>query len=176
MNNSIRAFAVAAMLLGAATQAQALDGMSLEVGNGDDTDVVRVAGQWDWGSKWFEEGDWYLTGYWDLSLAYWDGEKSKSITEVGITPVFRLTTHDSSGAQPYAEFAIGAHLMSQTRINDRQMSTMFQFGDHVGFGARFGDKGEFDLGYRFQHLSNASIKKPNPGINFHLLRLGYHFN
>ncbi|MBK8571024.1 MAG: acyloxyacyl hydrolase [Nitrosomonadales bacterium] len=29
---------------------------------------------------------------------------------------------------------------------------------------RFGDRKEFDLSYRFQHLSNGSIKTPNPGI------------
>jgi len=31
------------------------------------------------------------------------------------------------------------------------------------------------LGYRYQHLSNLSIGDSNPGINFHLVRLGYHF-
>jgi hypothetical protein len=31
------------------------------------------------------------------------------------------------------------------------------------------------LSYRYQHLSNAGIKQPNQGINFHLLRFQYHF-
>jgi hypothetical protein len=29
--------------------------------------------------------------------------------------------------------------------------------------------------YRFQHLSNASLGDDNPGINFHVLHLGYRF-
>ena len=67
----------------------------------------------------------------------------------------------------YAEAGIGAHLLSETQINDhRRFSTAFQFGDHVGVGLRFGQRGEYDLGYRFQHLSNADIKKANDGINF----------
>jgi hypothetical protein len=32
-----------------------------------------------------------------------------------------------------------------------------------------------DLGYRYQHLSNAGLGDSNPGINFHLVRLAYHF-
>jgi hypothetical protein len=55
------------------------------------------------------------------------------------------------------------------------MSTAFQFGNHVGLGYRFGATNAFDLSYRFQHLSNASIKSPNAGINFHQVRAQYNF-
>ncbi|TAN71966.1 MAG: acyloxyacyl hydrolase, partial [Gallionella sp.] len=30
-------------------------------------------------------------------------------------------------------------------------------------------------GYRFQHLSNGSIKQPNQGINFNQIRFTCHF-
>lgn len=52
---------------------------------------------------------------------------------------------------------------------------MFQFGDHLGLAYRFGEKGALDASYRFQHLSNAGIKEPNNGIDFHQIRLQYHF-
>jgi hypothetical protein len=55
------------------------------------------------------------------------------------------------------------------------MSTAFQFGSHIGLGYRFGAKRSYEIGYRFQHISNAGIKKPNPGINFHQVRVQYHF-
>jgi hypothetical protein len=29
--------------------------------------------------------------------------------------------------------------------------------------------------YRYQHQSNAGLGDDNPGINFHLMSLGYHF-
>jgi len=45
----------------------------------------------------------------------------------------------------------------------------------VGIGAQFGAKQQYQAGYRFQHLSNASIKKPNPGINFNQIYLQYNF-
>jgi len=65
--------------------------------------------------------------------------------------------------------------LSKTSLGDKRFSTMFQFGDHLGVGYRFGTKGAFDLSYRYQHLSNASIKRPNNGINFNQIRLQYHF-
>jgi hypothetical protein len=67
-------------------------------------------------------------------------------------------------------------LLSATSLNSqRQFGSSFQFGDHVGAGVRFGEKGQYDLGYRYQHFSNAGIKGPNQGINYNELRLQYHF-
>jgi len=40
----------------------------------------------------------------------------------------------------------------------------------------FGRHGQYELGYRYQHISNAGIKRPNDGLNLHMLRLGYSFN
>ena len=55
-------------------------------------------------------------------------------------------------------------------------STKFQFGDHIGVGARFGAANRHDLGLRLQHVSNGGIKNPNPGINLLLLRYQYSLN
>ena len=56
--------------------------------------------------------------------------------------------------------------------SDLGFSTRFQFGDHLGIGYRFE---RYDVAVRFQHLSNGGMRNPNPGINFLLLRLQYHF-
>ncbi len=169
--------AAAALVLGSAP-ALAVDGVAVEAGSGDSTDMGRVAIQWDWNKRWFQGKDWHLGGYWDLGLGHWRRSSTlagqeKDITEIGLTPVFRLQQNGLTGL--YAEAGIGFHLMSRTQIGDKRMSTLFQFGDHIGAGYRFGAKGAFDLSYRFQHLSNADIKKPNNGINFHQIRLQYHF-
>jgi hypothetical protein len=34
---------------------------------------------------------------------------------------------------------------------------------------------EVSLGYRFQHMSNGDMYKSNPGLNMHLLEVGYRF-
>ena len=49
-------------------------------------------------------------------------------------------------------------------------STRFQFGDHLGVGVR---RGQYDIGLRLQHLSNAGLRNPNPGVNFLQLHLAY---
>ena len=77
---------------------------------------------------------------------------------------------------PYVEAAIGFHLLSDQRVNfRRRFSTSFQYGDHLGVGARFGGRQRWDASFRLQHLSNGGLARPNPGINFVQLRLQYHF-
>ena len=158
----------------------AVDGVSVEYGNGDATDMARAGVIWNWDSQWFSEGNWLVAGFWEASLGSWRGHSAKgnnqTITDIGITPVFRLQQKNPGGFAPYAEAAIGFHLITPAFINaDRKFGSAFQFGDHIGLGARFGGRQQFDLGYRFQHLSNGGIKKPNQGINFSQIRFAYHF-
>jgi lipid A 3-O-deacylase len=167
---------VAAAFVGA--PAKAVDGMSLELGSGDGTNMGRIGVQWDWNRKWLQTGGWHVGGYWDLSLGYWDAGtvpagRNGSIVDIGLTPVFRIQQNDLRGL--YGEIAVGFHLLSHTTIGSKTLSTAYQFGDHFGVGYRFGDKGQYDLGYRYQHLSNGGIKKPNNGINFNQIRFQYRF-
>lgn len=160
--------------------AWAVDGVSFELGNGDYTDTARVGAIWNWDKQWFTEGDWLVTGFWEASAGMWRGRSSignnQTITDVGITPVFRFQQKHPSGVAPYLEGAIGAHLISPTYIYaNRRFGSAFQFGDHIGFGMRFGEHQQFDLGYRFQHLSNGGIKKPNQGININQVHFSYLF-
>ena len=169
---------VAAWMALTAPGAMALDGVALEAGRGDGSDMGRIALQWDWGKRWFQGADWHVGGYWDLGLGYWRRDDARAgenddIVEIGFTPVFRIQRNSLTG--PYVEAGIGAHLLSRTSIGDNRMSTKFQFGDHIGLGYRFGAKAAWEVGYRYQHLSNAGIKKPNDGINFHQLRVQYRF-
>lgn len=164
--------------------AHAVDSVSIEGGasfSGDrkTTTMGRIGAQWDWESKWFDTGSWYLGGYWDAQVGYWhtnDKGGDHDIGDFSITPVLRFQSSATSGFVPYLELGIGAHYLTEKTIaDDRHFSTNFQFGDHLGAGFRFGDKAQYDLSYRIQHLSNAGIDSPNPGINFNELRFQYHF-
>ena len=180
----MRVLVLLGSLLFAVPHAHAIDGVSFELGTSDSSnvsvDMVRVGVQWDWSKRWTLGSDWHLGGYWDLAVGYWDNDShnrsSSGIGDLGFTPVFRIQQTDPSGLAPYIEAGIGFHYLTKTSINpERRLSTRFQFGDHIGVGLRFGPKHAFDLGYRYQHLSNAGIKDPNQGINFHQVRLQYHF-
>ncbi|OJZ17035.1 MAG: hypothetical protein BGP21_08855 [Thiobacillus sp. 65-29] len=163
---------------GLAPASHAADGIAVGIGNGNDVDMVQVALTRSWDRQWFTEGDGYLTGYWEVSLAHWDPQAAggQRILDLGFAPVFRLQSKAQSGWRSYLEGAIGVHLVSHTHVDaGRDLGSAFQFGDHVGIGLMFGQRGQLDLGYRFQHVSNADIKDPNSGVNFHQLRLGYLF-
>ena len=179
---------LAAALVAASPAAFAVDSVSFEGGHSDSSNssvnLYRVGVQWDWNKKLVEFGGWHIGGYWDADIAYWDnnspfqtnGYSTSGITEVGLTPTFRLQQNTISGFSPYAELAVGFHFLSTTYVSSqRQFGSSFQFGDHVGVGARFGEKGRYDISWRYQHLSNGSIKEPNQGINFNIVRLQYHF-
>jgi lipid A 3-O-deacylase len=110
-------------------------------------------------------------------VGYWSGDGAGGVDlwEIGVTPVFRYQGR-AKNAHPYVEAAVGAHLLSRTHIdNARDFGSSFQFGDHIGLGAVFGEGDRYDLGYRFQHLSNGSLQEPNDGIIFHQLRFAYRF-
>lgn len=156
--------------------AYAVNGSSIEVGSGDDsTKQVRVGLRWNWDKRWSIGQSWNATGFWEANLGYWDGDGAgaKSLWDIGITPVFRLSPN---GSNFFLEGAIGAHFLSETRINNRRIfGSSFNFGDHIGFGWTFGEKNRYEIGYRLQHLSNAGLSDPNDGINFHQIRFGYNY-
>lgn len=158
----------------------AVDGVSFELGNGKETDTVRVGAIFNFERQWFTEGDWLVSGFWETTAGRWQGHSAvgnnQTITDLAVTPVFRLQQKNPAGISPYLEGAIGFHLISPTYIYDnRHFASSFQFGDHLGAGVLLGDHHQFDLGYRFQHLSNGGIKEPNQGINLNEVHFIYHF-
>lgn len=77
---------------------------------------------------------------------------------------------------PFVEASVGARVLSHASTSDQhQFSTAFQFSDMVGVGVAFGPKQAAEAGFRFQHISNAGIKEPNPGSNFYAGYLRYRF-
>jgi lipid A 3-O-deacylase len=174
-----RRAALAALALALASgSAWAVDGIVLEAGSGEGVRMARLGVRFDWTQRWLQGRDWHLGGSWDAALGQWHHRNARpgqndDITEVSLTPVFRLQANALRG--PYVEAGLGAHLLSRSQIGDKRLSTSFHFGSHAGVGYRFGERGQFDVGYRFQHLSNAGIKKPNPGINFNQIRFVYRF-
>lgn len=147
-------------------RAAAFDSFAFELGGGEDgTRLVRAGVQWKWNRRWLESGAWHLGGYWDVQLGYW--RNGRETWDLGLTPVFRYQ-RSGGGWQPYLEGAIGFHLLTELEVSsERRFSTNFQFGDHLAVGVQ---DGRNDWSLRLQHLSNGGISRPNPGINFLLLR------
>lgn len=160
----------------------AADGVFVEYGMGNQVEMARLGAMWKWDGAWQVGSDWRISGLWEASLGRWIGFKpndnNQTIYEVGITPVFRMERdEDVEGAKPYLEAGlIGMHLISPTFIySGRKFGSAFQFGNHLGVGFLFGERRRFDLGIRYQHMSNATIKLPNQGVNFLQAHFVYRF-
>jgi lipid A 3-O-deacylase len=169
----------AAVIIGilAGTPAAAVDSIAFEAGTGDGTDMARVALQWDMKKRWIEGGDWHLGSHWDVGLGYWHRNavagQDDDLTEIGVTPMLRFQQNSVRGL--YVEGGIGVHLLSRSHIGNKRLGTLVQFGSSIGVGWRFGEKGQYDLSFSYQHLSNAGIKQPNDGIDFSRIRFRHHF-
>jgi hypothetical protein len=155
------------------------DSVSVEVGGGEHLQVVRVSALSNWNRNWLPAAGYHLSGYWDANAAYWRANRwldvpgqHKNLAVVGITPVFRWEADDKRGF--YADAGIGAALFSSVyRNTHRQLSTAFEFADHIGAGYVFDNR--MELGVRLQHYSNGGIKHPNGGVNLAVVKLALPF-
>lgn len=182
-NTVLTTLAAAAALMAAqsvfAADTQLIDSVSTDLATGTRTQMVRIGAQSDWSARWFQSNGTHLSGYWDLSAGMWRANKNQNIegqsqhlTDVGFTPVFRFERDDKKGA--YAEGGIGVHRLSELYNNDTyRLSTLFQFGDHIGAGYVFDN--QWELGAKIQHFSNGGYRKPNTGVNFIEMKVAYHF-
>lgn len=156
-----------------------LDSASAEFATGNHTKMLRAGAQWNWASQWWSSNGTHVGGYWDATLALWQGNhyqgvsgNTQNLMDIGITPVFRLQNDNKLGF--YGEAGVGLHLLSEIYDNNgRHFSSNFQFGDHIGFGYVL--KNGWDLGFKIQHYSNGGVKHPNPGVNYAVLKAGYTF-
>ncbi|TKC89593.1 acyloxyacyl hydrolase [Trinickia terrae] len=169
------------LALGGVGASASADQFGVQVGGGiADHDVKKadLGFVWDPNLTWWYIGGFHFTVVGEAHLAYWHASNANihsNIYEVGATPVFRFIK-DSGAIRPFFEAGVGVRLLSHPTISSTYtLSTAFQFADMVGIGAQFGSRQQYVTGFRFQHLSNADIKRPNPGINFSQLYLQYNF-
>ncbi len=151
--------------------------VALELGYGtgiEDTKLLRFDSQWSFLPRLYRSNRIEVIGIGQLSAGIWKGDRD--IFNLSATPILRLqSSSPSASLRPYLEVGIGLHYISDIQMRQRVLSTNFQFGDHAGIGVGIGRSHIVDICYMFQHHSNASIKRPNSGINFHILRIGYSF-
>ncbi|MCX8116185.1 MAG: acyloxyacyl hydrolase [Burkholderiaceae bacterium] len=154
-------------------------GIAAEAGRGNGTDTLRLAFVAAPAAPLWSRETMSLSAFGEVSVAHWqftqpDAADRRRITVVGFTPYLRL--RDARIERWFFDFGIGINTLSDLyETGDRRFSTHFQFSDHLAVGRSFGDEDAFELSYRFVHYSNAGIRHPNPGVNFHMLRLEYRF-
>lgn len=135
------------------------------------SEFFRVGLNWEtpvwWRRTWQHSGArCELNG--EMGLARWEtrfrGDRVGA-WQIGLIPMIRYWP--AAGTSWFFEGGIGPTVFSRTRYGYQNISTAFQFGDHIGVGWQI-DAGR-RLSLRLSHYSNADIRQPNPG--FTLLQL-----
>lgn len=161
------------------TNALKSDRMILESGGGEGVNVIRAAAQWDYEKDILNFLGFSLGTYLQFDCAKWQSTRNSSQdggnNSIGFTPVFRFLRH-ANLATIYIDTSIGVAFISHSQINDLNFGSNFQFSDSLGVGAMFGERRQWGVGYKFNHMSNNGIKTPNNGINFHLVSLSYQYH
>jgi lipid A 3-O-deacylase len=136
------------------------------------TDSLSAGLMWPWAWRRQAAGG-ELTGLTEGYVSYWHARAApgpRSFTQVGVVPLVRYRFSEGR-SDWFAEAGIGASLTDRLyRTADKQFSTSFNFVDVAGVGRSFGAQRRHELGMRLVHISNGSIKRPNPGENFLQLR------
>ncbi len=162
-------------------------GMAFSTGEGILSIVpYRFSFSWDFGPFWQPNVGWGLRVILESSVGYWDGparsdlarHRPRSLTVATLGPMFRWQRDCPLGQStltPYAELGVSPSWLSEKEIQGRILSLHFQFEDKIGVGMRFGQKQQYDVSIRAYHYSNASIKRPNSGVNLAMVSFGIWF-
>ena len=143
------------------------DGATLRVGAGEHGTTMAGAGiVWDWDFQRMRRKA-ELTAHTEFLVNHWRydavGGGSAQLTQLVLLPSLRMRL--SRGASPwFIELGIGVSWMDRLLETPRKrFSTQWNFYDVLGVGYSFGEDHRHELGLRWTHVSNAGLKKPNPG-------------
>jgi lipid A 3-O-deacylase len=119
--------------------------------------------------KWDFYSDWRFQPRIDASAGWLRGEHADAF--IGTAgPLVELR----KGKFPLAlEGGSSPTILSRDRFGSRDFGERFQFTSHIGLTWYVTE--HISVGYRFQHMSNAGIANPNPGLNLQMLELSYSF-
>jgi len=111
--------------------------------------------------------DWVLEPQLDLSAGMLHGRSADGFVGT-LGPVLQLAP---AGFPLQLEGGISPTGLSEDVFGDRDFGTRIQFTSHLGL--RWEPTQHLELGYRFQHMSNAGLGDHNPGLNLHMFSVGY---
>jgi hypothetical protein len=79
----------------------------------------------------------------------------------------------------FGEFPVQLELGSSPTVLSQNNFGRLNFGDRFQFTSHIGFQWEITrcvtVGWRYQHMSNAGIAEPNPGLNMEMFSAGYNF-
>lgn len=87
-----------------------------------------------------------------------------SNADLGLGLIFRYSYPLTEKFYPYVEGGSGLYYMT---LQTKEQGSQFNFVDQAGFGFSYFLKEDVavNIGYRYRHVSNCSLDKPNDGID-----------
>lgn len=156
-----------------AADAAPVEAFFVELGvTGEDTRVAGLGVRWalpgaveQWGEGWSLAAE--------LSLARWHARGPAGrdgFMQLALLPLLRWRPNAGRSAW-FVEGGVGLSLHDRRyTTRDIAMSTHVNFQETLALGRNFGAHGQQELSLRLSHMSNASVRKPNPGEEQLLLR------
>ena len=137
----------------------------------NDEDFEQYEGFAIWPLPWSHQWDfgWSLGTYLEANAGGLSGGGTSAFVG-SIGPGIYIT-----GMEGIVEISMGINptVISKHKFGDENLGGPIQFTSHVGLNFIFTD--HVHIGYRLQHMSNGIIYEHNPGLNTHMIELGYHF-
>ena len=124
-----------------------------------------------WRLPWFRQWDsgWTLGTYLDANAGMLRGGGATAFVG-SFGPGIYVT-----GMKGKIDVAMGINptIISRHEFGDEDLGGPIQFTSHIDLN--FNLVRHFTFGYRLQHMSNAVIYDENPGLNLHMIGIGYRF-
>jgi lipid A 3-O-deacylase len=129
---------------------------------------VTAGALWQWERQW-RFGNAQVTGATEAFLSRWRA-RDDTATQLAVVPLLRLRL-DHGRSPWFMEGGVGVSLMDDLyRNHGKHFSTRFNFVDVFAVGRSLGADRRHEVSLRLAHISNADLKKPNPGEDFLQLR------
>lgn len=161
-----------------ASAVRAADQQWIEVGarvgfsktvRGEDFNQLEIATAWRLPWTWMPDSGWRLDSRINASAGVLHGGSDTAAivtTGPGLAWV-------SPSQQFTVEAGISPTLISRHEFGDADFGGIFQFTSFIGLNSRIGKQTTASI--RVQHMSNASIYDPNPGLDQVMLGFNYRF-
>ncbi len=139
--------------------------------SGNDEDFKQYEGFAIWPLPWSRQWNsgWTVGTYIEANVGVLRGDDTSAFIGA-IGPGFYIT-----GIDGIVEISMGINptIISKHKFGDENLGGPVQFTSHIGLNIILSN--QIHIGYRFQHMSNARIYEDNPGLDTHMIELGYRF-
>jgi hypothetical protein len=137
--------------------------------NGHEFNQAELFANWNLPWAWDLGREWHLQSRLDFT-AGWLGDRGNNAAIGTAGPSLAL----SRERLPLSlDGGVSPTLLSRSEFGSKDFGMDYQFTSHVGLNWDFAP--HWRLSYRFQHMSNAGLASPNPGLNMHMFGLSYVF-